>query len=240
VTSIASRELLADTRRFSEQGYGVCVGRPLAGIELRTIAISDGPVERWSASLQVPEGEIGEIVVRGPLVSPGYYEDSEADRRTKVADDGGQWHRMGDLGWLDKKGRLWFCGRKSQRVVTAHGTLYTVPCEAIFNCHPAVLRSALVGVGPAGRQQPVICVELHPGQRGADPAMLVAELASLAQQHELTRGISLFLIHPGFPVDIRHNAKIFRERLALWAAKRLDRTPRRPGAAEQEGRLHER
>ena len=78
----------------------------------------------------------------------------------KIKEDGEIRHRMGDLGWMDDKGRIWFCGRKSHRVITADGTLFTIPCEAIFNTHPAVFRSALVGVGPPHQQKPVICIEL--------------------------------------------------------------------------------
>ena len=102
---------------------------------------------------------IGEIAVRGDIVTAAYYERHVETALAKIADDDGFWHRMGDLGWRDKKGRIWFCGRKSHRVVTAEETLFTIPCEAIFNAHPGVYRSALVGVGPAGQQQPVICIE---------------------------------------------------------------------------------
>ena len=58
------------------------------------------------------------------------------------------WHRMGDVGYLDEQGRFWYCGRKSQRVETRDGPLFTECVEAVFNTHPDVRRSALVGVGP--------------------------------------------------------------------------------------------
>jgi acyl-coenzyme A synthetase/AMP-(fatty) acid ligase len=128
---------------------------------------------------------------------------------------------MGDLGWRDDKGRIWFCGRKSHRVITEKKTLYTIPCEAIINNHKRVFRSALVGVGPAGRQKPVICIELHPGDQGQGLQRLLQEVRELATASHLTEDIEIFLIHPGFPVDIRHNSKIFREKLAVWAEKKL-------------------
>ena len=62
---------------------------------------------------------------------------------------------MGDVGYLDGDNRFWFCGRKSHRVTTTQGPLFTIPCESIYNNHPAVFRSALVGVGPRDRQEPV-------------------------------------------------------------------------------------
>jgi acyl-coenzyme A synthetase/AMP-(fatty) acid ligase len=128
---------------------------------------------------------------------------------------------MGDTGWKDAEGRLWFCGRKSHRVTTPEGTLFTIPCETVFNAHPKVRRTALVGVGPAGYQTPALCVELKKGSR-CDNA-LTAELLELGGARENTKQIKAILYHPGFPVDIRHNAKISREKLAEWAAAKLGR-----------------
>ena len=121
---------------------------------------------------------------------------------------------------MDSDQRLWFCGRKSHRVITAQGTLYTVPCEAIFNTHPKVFRSALVGIGPKPEQQPVICIELEKRTSGRQKAVIRKELQALADTSVITRSIRRVLFHPSFPVDIRHNSKIFREKLAVWAEKK--------------------
>jgi acyl-coenzyme A synthetase/AMP-(fatty) acid ligase len=128
---------------------------------------------------------------------------------------------MGDLGYLDDGGRLWFCGRKSQRVQTADGTHYTDPCEAVFDTHPDVFRSALVGVGEAGSQLPIICVELEPGVGSREHQRIRSELLELGASFDHTRDIQEVLFHPSFPVDIRHNAKIGRSALAEWAATRV-------------------
>jgi acyl-CoA synthetase (AMP-forming)/AMP-acid ligase II len=183
--------------------------------------VSDDRILEWRDELALPQGEIGEIAVRGPLVSRGYFDNPEADLLSKIPDRDGFWHRMGDLGWVDRKGRIWFCGRKSHRVITARGTLYTIPCESIFNTHPLVRRSALVGLGPRRQQVPVVCIELRASTPPADRKALTAELLALAGAHEITRGIRIVLFHPGFPVDIRHNAKIFREQLAAWASGKV-------------------
>ena len=122
---------------------------------------------------------------------------------------------------MDKKGRVWFCGRKSHRVVIEKKAMFTIPCEAIFNNHPRVFRSALVGVGPKGRQQPVICIELDPDDSGSDKKGLKQELLELAKSSPITEDIQTILFHRGFPVDIRHNSKIFREKLAVWAEKKI-------------------
>ncbi|MFC1859819.1 fatty acid CoA ligase family protein [Thermodesulfobacteriota bacterium] len=221
VISIASEEIISETKALSEKGYGTCVGRPLEGLEVRIIKTMDDPIIEWTDKLSVPHGDIGEITVKGDLVTRNYFEKPRADALAKIKDGQDIWHRMGDLGWKDKKGRFWFCGRKSHRVITEKETLFTIPCEAIFNQHPRVYRSALVGVGAPGKQRPVICVELEPDDKGKNKKKLKQELFEMAKQHEHTRNIEAILFHKKFPVDIRHNSKIFRETLAVWAERQL-------------------
>lgn len=209
-----------DERAALPRGRGVCVGRPWPGVEASVIKISDEPIAVWSDSLLLPEGGIGEIAVKGPTVSPAYFGREASTALAKIRGGNGEiYHRMGDCGWKDAEGRLWFCGRKSHRVETAEGTLFSIPCEAVFNAHPGVRRTALAGAGPAGRQTPVLFVELERGAEGG-PA-LTKELLALGAAQEHTKSIKTIFYHQGFPVDIRHNAKISRERLAELAAQKL-------------------
>ncbi len=221
IASIAGNEILTETRQRTEQGYGMCVGRPINNLNVSIIKISDHAINRWSDDLLVPVGEVGEIVVKGDLVTRKYFERPEADALAKIPDGKSFWHRMGDLGWLDQKGRIWFCGRKNHRLITEHGTLYTIPCEAIFNNHPQVFRSALVGVGSRPNQKPVICIELEKSDGDQDKKSLKKDLLKIAANHDLTKNIQTVLFHKAFPVDIRHNSKIFREKLAIWAEQQL-------------------
>jgi len=221
IASIASKEILSETRALTNKGYGLCVGRPLSGLSIEIITITDNVIPAWGKNLLMPDGDIGEIAVKGDVVTRQYYENSWADALAKIRDGEGVWHRMGDLGWRDSKGRIWYCGRKDHRVETEKGTLFTIPCEAIFNTHPLVGRSALVGTGQMPNQTPVMCIELKPDLQGKKKKTIRKELADLAKQNVLTQDIQTFLFHERFPVDIRHNAKIFREKLALWAEKKL-------------------
>jgi acyl-coenzyme A synthetase/AMP-(fatty) acid ligase len=221
VATISSHEILAETRHATDRGAGTCVGRPVDSIEAAVIRIDDEPISTWSEDLTVDDGEIGEIVVKGPQVSRAYHNAPAHDRLAKITDGETIRHRMGDLGFFDDRGRLWFCGRKTHRVETKDGTLYTVPCESVFNAHPEVFRTALVGVGTVGAQRPVLCVELEAGVSATEESRILEELLALGAGFEHTEQIQTILFHPGFPVDIRHNAKIGRSVLADWATKRL-------------------
>ncbi len=224
VASIESREVLGETAAKTEGGAGVCVGRPGPEAEVSIIAGTDAPIRAWSGARVLPRGEIGEIAVRGPMATRRYFEDEHHTALAKIADDEGEGfrHRMGDVGYLDEEGRLWFCGRKSQRVMLGDRTLFTIPCEGVFNAHPDVFRSALVAANNDGRALAVICVELEPRALRRKDRVL-RELRERAREHAHTRDIDTFLVHPGFPVDIRHNAKIRREDLSRWASAELAR-----------------
>ena len=219
---IGSKEILSDTEKQSQEGKGSCVGKVLPGIETRIIKITDEPIDNWSDNLLVSPWEKGELVVRGPIVTHEYFDSSYKTILSKIKDNGTIWHRMGDIVWRDDADRLWFCGRKSHRVNTESETLYTIPCETILNQHPAVNRSALVGVESTknGKKHPVFCVELKKGRRPFFKKSLRKELKELTQQNTITAQIDTFLFHPCLPVDVRHNSKINREELTVWATKK--------------------
>lgn len=221
VASIGRNEILSETWNETEKGKGTCVGRAVPGVSIKIIKITDDPITTWNKTLELPQGEIGEIAVQSPWVTREYFRHETATSLAKIQDGESFWHRMGDVGYLDSRNRLWFCGRKGHRVATANGTLYTIPCEAIFNCHPDVKRSALVGIGSWGMQQPVIVVEIKPSSSSKNEATLTHELLDLGARSDTTKEIQHVLFHPNFPVDVRHNAKIFREQLAEWAEKEL-------------------
>ncbi len=302
VSTIESREILEETAAASARGAGTCVGRPLPGLDVRIIEIRDEAIAQWSLARELLAGQIGEIVVRGPVATREYAFDSAATASAKIPTGGpvsdrseplggpvsdrseplggpvsdrseplggpvsdrsvplggpvsdrseplggtvsdrsvplggpvsdrsmetvtndsfDTWHRMGDAGYFDTAGRLWFCGRVSQRVTAPGRPLFTDPVEGIFNAHAAVGRSALVGVGPPGRQRPAVWIEPDPARFDGDERRLRDELAALASRHEVARGIDTFLLLRRLPVDTRHNAKIAREQLAALAAERL-------------------
>lgn len=229
VTSIRGREILA-LRERSESGHGTCVGTPAPGVDLALIPISDEPIERWDETLRQPPLVLGEVCVKGAAVTWLYARETDATRRAKIADEGAVWHRMGDLGWLDREGRLWFCGRKSHRLQTARGNVAPVPTELIADLHPRVRRSALVGVGAPGSERPVLVIELRAGElpkkREAREQLAREILEFVAARRKSApvaapETIERVLFHRRFPVDVRHNAKIKSELLKRWAEGRV-------------------
>src|SRR5690606_24447390 len=184
VASIGSDEVLAETAALTRQGRGICVGRPVEGVEVRIIRLTDDPIESWSDELLVPPGTAGEITVRGPVVTRAYWAREDQTRLAKIREGEAVVHRMGDVGYFDERGRLWMCGRKGQRVRAPGGDIFPVPVEQIFNQHEAVRRTALVGVGKPGAQEPVLVVEKE-AESQLRPDVLIAELLALGERFEV-------------------------------------------------------
>lgn len=216
VSSISAAEI----QTAATAGNGACVGRPVEGMEVKIIALTDAPLATRADVRLLAQGEIGEIIVRGPVVTKAYDEMPDSTRAAKIQAGTAVWHRMGDAGYFDAAGQLWFCGRKAERVVGPAGVLYPAQVEPIFDAHPEVRRAALIGVGPGGQQRAAIVIE--PVARAVMSRTklrqeLIDELRALALANPRTRGIQFIYFHPQFPVDVRHNAKIHRLALARWA-----------------------
>ena len=221
VANVGSETILGETERLTARGAGVCVGYPVEGMTVRTIVVTDAPIPEWSDDLLVPPGTVGEITVRGDVVTPAYYGRPQQTALAKIDDAGRVVHRMGDLGTFDELGRLWMCGRKSHRLETSAGPVFTIPVEMIFNADKDVWRTALVGVGEPGAQVAVLLVEPFAHARTPAPVLL-KRLVQRRDEVPAAGAVQHIEIFPGsFPVDIRHNAKINRELLTVWANRHL-------------------
>jgi acyl-CoA synthetase (AMP-forming)/AMP-acid ligase II len=214
VTIASADDLWQDRPVLAVTGeQGTPVGRAIEGVALRVVQPLTGqPV---MPLIDCPERVIGEIVVSGDTVSREYLRRPEATATSKIHDGDRVWHRMGDMGYLDAAGHLYFCGRKAHVVSTPDRTFHSVPVENVFNRHPQVRRSALIEVagGPALAIEPASW-PLTPQARQT----LAAELRAVGVGDPVTAAIQRFYFHQSFPVDARHNAKIFRDRLGAWAA----------------------
>jgi len=259
IAKVESRDVFALEEK-TRNGAGICLGKPIEGVTVRIIPITDEPIEEWQDSLTVKPNVVGEITVQSAATTRGYIHREDANRiskilchtctgvRRKCCEEGALpdeaisgleqgiasgkrqerprtlslqgndrvevIHRMGDVGYFDDEGRLWYCGRKSHRVQTKDDVLFTEQIENIFNAHPQVFRTALVGV----EGEPMLWVELEKGVK-TDKEKIIAELKTLAQNHPQASRIQTFLFLKKFPTDVRHNSKIIREKLANLAAR---------------------
>ena len=216
IAKIESREIFGDVQRRTAQGAGVCLGKAVDGATVRIIEITDDAIEDWQDSLEVKPNVVGEITVQGAAVTRSYIAREEANLLSKINIGDEIIHRMGDVGYFDEQGRLWYCGRKSHRVITNDDVLFTEQIEGIFNTHPLVYRTALVGVNG----EPVLWVELEGGV-GVNKDKIKNELIELAKHHPQASKIKEFLLMKKFPTDVRHNSKIIREELAKLAVRAL-------------------
>lgn len=226
VADVDAETVLGETGELTARGFGTCTGNIVPGNRIRLVPASDEAFPDF-ASAGAPQETfrgfpVGEICVCGPTTTRAYDNNPRATALAKITDteDGSLWHRMGDLGYLDAQGRLWFLGRKVERVETEKGTLYTEACEPVFNTHPDVFRSALIGLGERGKAVPAIVVELRAGTPKNRRTAILDELRRLAREHDVTQTIGHFFIYPKkFPVDVRHNAKIHRLTLRKFYEK---------------------
>jgi acyl-CoA synthetase (AMP-forming)/AMP-acid ligase II len=215
IAKIESREIFALQERTT-RGAGICLGKPLAGVTVRIVPITEEAFEEWNDSFAEPANVVGEIVVQSSATTRAYFNRPESNRAAKIPHGQEIFHRMGDVGYFDNDGLLWYCGRKSHRVTTPDGVFFTEQIEHIFNAHPQVFRTALVGVDG----QPVLWVELKK-RAHVNADTIRHELMELASGHSQAATIKTFLFMKKFPTDVRHNSKIIRERLAELAKKKI-------------------
>ena len=225
VCSFTGTEVLDLTEELSNKGAGTCVGSLVSEFtEVKILRISDEAIAEWDESLVLKADEVGEIIVTGPTVTKAYFDAPEANEKSKIKDGDKIWHRIGDVGYLDQENRLWFCGRKNDRVQLKEQELYTDQCENIFNTHDEVSRSALVGVDNKGQKEAVIIIEVTEPNKIKSSEWkqdITQQLLLLAKKYPTTENIKHIMFKDSFPVDVRHNAKIKREILTVWAQEQL-------------------
>ncbi len=221
VSHINGRFILKETAHLTQKGLGTCIGKPVPGVEIKIIKITDEVIETFHDAHFLKAMEVGEIIVSGPTVTKEYLNLPQKTKEAKIIntnDNNRLWHRMGDIGYLDSQGLLWFLGRKAHRVETKdYGLLTPISCEAIFNQHVDVKRSALVGLGEQGSQEPVIVIERKDGQylSGKERSVFENELLKIAKLYPHTQMIQKIYLSKHFPVDVRHNIKIDRQKLKM-------------------------
>ena len=171
------------------------VGPAIPGVEVRIVD---------AAGREVPRGEAGELLVRGPNVMRGYYRDPELTSKTVDADG---WLHTGDLATIDERAALTIVGRAKELIIRSGFNVHPSEVEAVLNMHPAVRQSAVVGRTVPGNEEVVAFVEL-----GAAGHATVEEIAAFAAQRLAPyKRPAEIVILPGLPVSA--TGKILKSKL---------------------------
>jgi acyl-CoA synthetase (AMP-forming)/AMP-acid ligase II/pimeloyl-ACP methyl ester carboxylesterase len=200
-------------------GLGVCVGRPIDGVELALAPIdaNGGSADELVQGPQA-QGRLGEFVVSAAHIKSGYdnlWRTTADSARDSLK--GLNWHRTNDIGHIDDAGRVWLEGRLQHVVTTAAGPVGPGGLEALIDADAEVSRSAVIGIGPVGTQALVAVLDSE--GTSLSPGLAPLELTARLREQAREAGFDLaaVLVAPQFPTDIRHNSKIDRSRLAVWA-----------------------
>lgn len=223
VSTIEATELLRTHRDQARRGGGTCVGRAVAGVEIRIIRETENALGSLAETTPCAPGEVGEIIATGPSVTRAYDGLPAATALAKIPDGERVWHRMGDLGAIGSDGLLRFFGRRAEKVRTAQGDLYTEALEPAFRSHPQVARCALIGLGTKAPHLPALVVEPKEGHfptNTGEREKFIATLRSQAAHNPQAAAITHIFFQKKLPVDVRHNAKIHRRQLSKeWTAR---------------------
>jgi acyl-coenzyme A synthetase/AMP-(fatty) acid ligase len=196
------------------EGDGVCVGRPLPGVDVAIDPLARNPED--TPALSTEAGVVGEVCIRAPHMRDGY---DKLWLTEHVASQPEGWHRSGDVGHFDRDGRLWIEGRIGHIVTTPDGPVTPVGIEHEVSTITGIAAAAVVGVGPPGTQHVVVVVTPKPRPRRA--GLADEALADKVRARITSTDVAAVLVAPALPVDKRHNSKIDRTRIARWAERVL-------------------
>lgn len=214
IATTSGKYILENVREHILSGAGVYLGHPANGVDIKIIARVDEQIDDFSKAKILNCGEVGEMLIQSSTVTPSYYQLQEKTKLAKIYDGNTIYHRMGDVGYLDSEGALWFLGRKNHVVCANDRVYYPVSVEAAFNKHPEVEKSALIEY----KSSAAIVIQRKDGLCDwKSLPKFKAQLLELAASSKHCHDIEDIFLHPHLPVDGRHNIKIQREKLTVWA-----------------------
>jgi acyl-CoA synthetase (AMP-forming)/AMP-acid ligase II len=203
ITLITAADYIYHSGFGTWAGRGVPLGHPAA--EMRIGIIDSTMNSNMFDSTQMLEAEqIGEIVVAGPRVTETYYERPDVENHAKMHDphDGTVWHRTADIGYVDRRGQLWYLCRKKDVVRRGKLTYYPDAIEAMLNMVTGAALSAVVF------DDDVMFYVMAAAD--APDVVDTGSLAILCQRCDLPPPRTIRL-PSALPADSRHNSKINRE-----------------------------
>ncbi len=216
VANISGTEVLNSFKERMVAGQGTCVGRSAPETTIKIAPITEDILAREADVSWVEPGQLGEICVLSQMVTPEYVDMKEKTAEAKISTGNSNlplWHRMGDLGYIDSEGLLWFCGRKSHRVTIDDKTLPSIPQEGPFLSHPLINKCAFVGPTINGVVLPSLVIEPKRKLTSKEKEGLTKEILEGTSAQKNEPPFKRVYFHSQFPVDVRHNIKIDRLKL---------------------------
>ena len=219
---------ISDCKSSTLEGKGSLVGTPIPGAKVRILDITHAPLPDYPEGFDgLEQGVVGEICASGKMVTAGYdrMPGATCDARFKIGK--AEYHRMGDLGYIDEHKRLRFLGRKAECVRTANGLIETERCEPAISQLSFVQRCALIGLGESPGQEPCLVVEPVRSQvRQLGEIVLRRKILEACQDSFPEFQIQRVFFEKKIPVDARHNAKIHRLALSRKWSRWVARKPK--------------
>ncbi|MGQ7843960.1 alpha/beta fold hydrolase [Granulosicoccus sp. 3-233] len=209
------QQIDTETSVTDSHAKGVCVGHPVAGVNVQIDPLDS--LGDPTGSLRSDPDLLGEIVIQAAHARDSHDRLWLTDYR---ASQPAGWHRTGDIGQLDDCGRLWVGGRLGHVITTPRGILAPVASEQRIETLQDVNMAAVVGVGPSGTQVVVAVVQLQvtPTATGGASMELTDRVRQVVGNDV---DIAAVLVVKKLPVDRRHNSKIDRAAIAIWASRTL-------------------
>ncbi len=200
ITNISSTVILGESSQFTKKGKGVCVGYPLNGVKVKI----DG-------AKNFHGHPAGELLVNSNMTSLNYYENPQENAKAKTKINDEDFHRIGDMGYFDDWGRLWYLGRQSHTLYQDSNVLYPTSFEGVINAHTKVKTSALIQVEGQACMAIICNDDITMGPVAKES--FFNELRVFSKKLVPIDQIKKFFLVESFPVDIRHNIKIDRPAL---------------------------
>ena len=190
------------------------IGVPLSNTDARIVDLEDGTTD-------VPTGEKGELILKGPQIMKGYWQNEEATGESIV----GGWFRTGDIAVMDEDGFFFIVGRKKDMILVSGYNVYPDEIDRVLAAHPAVLESATIGIPDEKRGETVKSFVVLVGGGVAEEDELVAHCRESLAAYKVPRSIEFRESLPKSTV-----LKILRRELREEEIKKMEAEGRVGGA----------
>jgi olefin beta-lactone synthetase len=217
ICNISAKEILSSTANKTDTGAGTCIGKPLEEKNVKIIKQTTAAINNFSELTLLADYQIGEIIVTGEQVTQKYLNNQHANLISKIKKENKIWHRLGDVGYFDSLGRIWFCGRSSHVIKINKQLIYPIKIESIFNNNSMIKRSALIKIITSNKSHLTLIIERYDKSKRLyfnKKTNFISQLLKINSCLKKENQITKFFLSKKLPLDRRHNIKIDRIKLS--------------------------